>query len=256
MSATLFDTAERVHVTHVTHTADPACHVCDGTGYDGSFQSPCTECYRGAPIRARFGDEPHAPSLPTSSTSTGRSSSTSTGPAPAADASSTAEADLADWLREQTWSDFAQSLARDYMRRGYFTPKQYESAARMRTKCDARNAERIEATPSPSTPAPEVVEGWYALPQTEGAPVAFYRVDTPSDGRWAGRVFLTRITGAQTYPVRGPEARTVLAAIAADVDAGPRYGREIGSCCRCNRVLTDAASRAAGIGPYCATKGA
>jgi len=39
--------------------------------------------------------------------------------------------------------------------------------------------------------------------------------------------------------------------LAADEDAGPRYGRLIGDCCRCGRQLTDETSRALGIGPVC-----
>jgi hypothetical protein len=39
-----------------------------------------------------------------------------------------------------------------------------------------------------------------------------------------------------------------------DSDAGPRYGREIGRCYRCNRTLTDAVSRSLGIGPDCRSK--
>jgi Family of unknown function (DUF6011) len=36
--------------------------------------------------------------------------------------------------------------------------------------------------------------------------------------------------------------------------ASKRYGRELGNCGRCGRTLTDDASRAAGIGPVCASK--
>jgi len=43
------------------------------------------------------------------------------------------------------------------------------------------------------------------------------------------------------------------------VEAGPeacmrRYGNEIGNCGRCHRLLTDATSRAKGIGPECEGK--
>jgi uncharacterized protein DUF6011 len=33
-----------------------------------------------------------------------------------------------------------------------------------------------------------------------------------------------------------------------------RYGQELGECGHCGRTLTDEASRAAGIGPVCASK--
>ena len=173
--------------------ADPACHACHGSGIDAAFGGSCTECHRGAPIRARFADAPYAlderAERPRgASTSTG--SSSTRGAAPAADATSTDEAELADWLREQTWSTFAVSLASDYMRRGYFTPKQYDAASRMRAKCQARQAEREQEqrTEREQGPAPIVPAGWYALDNGDG--VRFYRVDTPTEGRWAGRVFV------------------------------------------------------------------
>lgn len=52
--------------------------------------------------------------------------------------------------------------------------------------------------------------------------------------------------------VTGILARIAEAGVA---EAAKLYGNEIGRCCRCNRTLTDATSRAAGIGPECATKG-
>lgn len=240
--------------------ADPACHACHGSGIDTAFGGSCGECHRGTPIRARFADAPYAlderAARPQGNGSTSSTSSSTRGAAPAADATSTDEAALADWLREQTWSSFAVSLAADYMRRGYFTPKQYASGSSMRAKCEARRAEKEQEQRAEREqgPAPIVPAGWYCLPSSSG--LRFYRVDTPSEGRWAGRTFVTRVIGGdRDCSIRGDQARNVLAAIAADPDAGPRYGREIGYCCRCNRVLTDEASRAAGIGPICAAKG-
>ena len=54
------------------------------------------------------------------------------------------------------------------------------------------------------------------------------------------------------YPIKAiPQRLTILKEIAADPDAGPRFGREIGSCYRCGRTLTDETSRSLGIGPVC-----
>lgn len=103
-----------------------------------------------------------------------------------------------------------------------------------------------------------VKAGFYAIPTVEGArnALAFYRVDVPTEGKWAGYTFVKLIIGGQE-PTRVPKAQAtgILARIAADPDAGPRYGQEIGKCCRCNRTLTNDESRAAGIGPECASKG-
>lgn len=54
------------------------------------------------------------------------------------------------------------------------------------------------------------------------------------------------------WPVKNVAERIrILSAIAADPDAGPRFGREIGRCYVCGRTLTDETSRQLGIGPVC-----
>lgn len=58
------------------------------------------------------------------------------------------------------------------------------------------------------------------------------------------------------HPLAPAAARSVIAAIAEDPEAASRlYGQQIGKCGRCNRTLTDEVSRAAGLGPVCASKG-
>lgn len=89
-------------------------------------------------------------------------------------------------------------------------------------------------------------------------PVGRYALDT-ADGV---RFFLADHTGFffqagdEYHPVAAGPARSFIAEIAADPEAASRlYGQEIGRCGRCNRTLTDEVSRAAGIGPVCASKG-
>lgn len=102
--------------------------------------------------------------------------------------------------------------------------------------------------------AEQVPEGHYALPSTGHNDLVFYRVDRPTDGQYAGRVFVKMIVGGK------PEARvewgkvpSILARIAeAGADESMAlYGREIGRCGMCNRTLTDETSRQRGIGPDC-----
>lgn len=101
--------------------------------------------------------------------------------------------------------------------------------------------------------APDVKAGHYALPSSGSNDLVFYRVDRPTEGRWAGRTFVKMVVGGKPDSnVPRNAVAGILARIAADPDAGPRYGREIGRCCVCNRTLTDEPSRAAGIGPVCA----
>ena len=82
----------------------------------------------------------------------------------------------------------------------------------------------------------------------------FFHVDRPTEGRWAGYVFVSQQAGDDLYPVKNPHGRArVLLAISVDPEAAARrYGRELGVCGVCGRTLTNSESRAAGIGPICA----
>lgn len=98
-----------------------------------------------------------------------------------------------------------------------------------------------------------VPAGRYAL-RTEGV-VKFYKVDRPTEGRWAGKVFVKVQASDDLHPVRGSAGVAVLARIAEDAQgAMALYGHEIGSCGKCGRTLTDEDSRARGIGPVCIQK--
>lgn len=108
----------------------------------------------------------------------------------------------------------------------------------------------------------DVPAGRYAIvvgdsdPEGDGSTVKFYKVDRPTEGRWAGRTFVNVQASDDFYPVRnGSERAKILTAIAADPQAAMlRYGVELGSCGHCGRTLTNEESRARGIGPICASK--
>jgi len=96
-----------------------------------------------------------------------------------------------------------------------------------------------------------VADGRYAI--TLDGKLRFFRVNTPTAGRWSGFTFVTEIFGGGAIKaIRGLEVRNeVLAGIANDPKALARFGQELGSCGKCGRVLTDEESRAIGIGPVC-----
>ncbi len=151
---------------------------------------------------------------------------------------------LANWLKEQTWSEFAQSLASFYAKNGYFSPKQEAAARAMHAKVSARQA------PAAAKPV-EVASGHYAL-LVDGI-VKFYRVNNVTEGRWAGYTFVDAQASDEYHKVGREGSARVLAAIAADPQAAMKlYGISLGRCGHCNRTLTDETSRAAGIGPICA----
>jgi hypothetical protein len=105
---------------------------------------------------------------------------------------------------------------------------------------------------------PAIPPGHYAIDSLTGNnDTDFFRVDRPTEGRWAGRTFTKRVIGGKPdSPVRGKTAHAALEAIlAADpAKAAKRYADEIGRCSRCNRHLTDETSRQFGMGPECRSK--
>ncbi len=114
------------------------------------------------------------------------------------------------------------------------------------------------AAPAPPAPAPrpatpDVDAGRYAIYDTTST-LMFYEVDRPTEGRWAGFTFVSRLSGDNHIPIRDRDERhTILTAIAADpVGALVRYGRHSEVCGACGRGLTVELSRLAGIGPSCA----
>lgn len=125
-----------------------------------------------------------------------------------------------------------------------------------RDKVAKTEAQRID------TQMADVPAGRYAIvvgdsdPDGDGSIVKFYKIDRPTEGRWAGRTFVNVQASDEFYPVRNTGERSkILAEIAKDPQAAMlRYGVELGSCGHCGRTLTNEESRARGIGPICAGK--
>lgn len=101
-----------------------------------------------------------------------------------------------------------------------------------------------------------VPAGRYALDRD--GEVTFYKVDRPTEGKWAGKVFVSLQHGSDYTSMSRQAGNTILGHI---VDQGVqeamlRYGRELGHCGapNCGLPLTNAESRELGIGPVCRTK--
>ncbi|AGT12782.1 hypothetical protein PHELEMICH_45 [Mycobacterium phage Phelemich] len=103
-----------------------------------------------------------------------------------------------------------------------------------------------------------VPAGRYAIETTDGAinSLAFYKVDRPTEGKWAGRVFVKLEVGGDEQRLSQKQGLGIIAKIAAAgaAQASARYGREIGRCGVCSTRLTNDESRAYGIGPDCRKK--
>jgi hypothetical protein len=103
---------------------------------------------------------------------------------------------------------------------------------------------------------PDVPAGRYAVETDEGH-LAFYRVDRPTEGKWAGYTFVKVYASDELH--RLPSRAAADGVLRKIAEVGPetamkRYGQEIGSCGHCGRTLTDETSRELGIGPVCREK--
>jgi hypothetical protein len=253
-----------------TTTANPDCHACHGTGTDTAFGSKCTECDRpngGArrtidqrTIRTTNDDRFHRPGERMDGRTFGRQGN---GDAPATEAQiALLERLVAERIPHANELD---DIAKSFCRIALHTLRALRNGTRYNRRAlsviiDEVMQVRVPRTAQPAptrttttTTLPDVPSGHYAIPSTGDNDLAFYRVDRPTEGQHAGRVFVKMIVGGHPdMNVRRDAIAGILARIAADPEAGPRYGQTIGRCCRCNRTLTDETSRAAGIGPDCA----
>jgi hypothetical protein len=159
-------------------------------------------------------------------------------------------ADLARWLSEQTWSEFAQSLAGYYAKHGTLSDKQIASAQSMRAKVEARRK------PARST-APTVGQGIYVVTTDDGEVV--YRVEpSKTSGNLYARRLVEGVSSADwgwSYERGG--IFTVSEAVANGTgrqlseDEASAYGKATGRCVCCGALLTNDLSISLGIGPVC-----
>lgn len=200
----------------------PACSTCSDTGEDQAFGGACTDCNGGtAPTRAPYVETPDE----------------------------LAVGALADWLGEQTWSDFAQSLSRFYVAKGYLTPKQIAAGSSMRAKCEARNAERAAAAPAaPSAPARRRVEAPGMFRRSDGS---IFKVQA---ARGSGNLYAKLLLDGGGFAYAAGAINSLGEDDRLSLDDAKAFGRETGICCCCGAELTNPDSIAAGIGPICAAK--
>lgn len=127
----------------------------------------------------------------------------------------------------------------------------------MTTRQATAEIDRIKALPRPRAARVAVAEdvpapGYYAV-EYQGV-LRFYRV-VAGKGKWEGRIFLNRFRSDLEDRVFPAERKVVYSAINADPAAAAKcFAVETVCCYRCGRRLTDAESRARGMGSECAGK--
>jgi len=126
---------------------------------------------------------------------------------------------------------------------------------------DLRQARQASAADLRRPGACDLEPGGYAVPSRTGRnDLDFWWLDRPGAGKWDGWTFASRVIGGHPDQrvSRGEQkealARLMALSPAERADARSRFGRELGNCYVCGRTLTDEASRAAGIGPVCASR--
>lgn len=129
-------------------------------------------------------------------------------------------------------------------------------------KIDASNAIKLALAQPKETAATKAYDGFPDVPAGRYAididdTVKFYKVDRPTEGKWAGRTFVKVQASDELHQIR--TKKTINAVMNAIVDQGievslARYGQLLGDCGVCGRTLTDELSRSIGIGPVCRNK--
>lgn len=159
-------------------------------------------------------------------------------------------------LDEATWEQ-AVAYTSGMTENGKWTPGREGTASvwigRMITKVRAlRDAARVQvvSTPNEDDKFQDIPNGYYAVGDAGPDDIHFFRVSRFRDGG----IKVQEQASDTLHPVRRGGRRTAILTTIKTVgwrNSQELYGRTIGRCGRCNRTLTDADSRARGIGPDC-----
>ncbi len=157
-------------------------------------------------------------------------------------------AELALWLDQQTWSEFAQSLADQYGNKGTLSEKQEAAARSMHAKVTAKQAAK-----KAEVKAIDLTEGIYVgndgetvyKVQSNLAGTSLYAKElvAKDDGNGYGWIYVGK---APLYDLTEANLMTAETASA--------LGHKLGACVFCARLLTTAESTTVGYGPVCAAK--
>lgn len=156
-------------------------------------------------------------------------------------------AQVADWLGQQGWSEFAQSLAAYHIQKGYLTEKQEAAGRSMMVKCTVREFKKAADRKATG----EVPTGMHK--RADGTVVKVY---TTQAGNLVGKVLVEHVGFDGTtyeFDYRGKAALKGLSAeTLMPMDEARKFGRLTSQCVNCLKQLKDERSLAAGYGATCA----
>lgn len=172
--------------------------------------------------------------------------------------------DLAKWLHEQTWSDFAQSLADYFDRKGVLSEKQEAAARSMHAKVVAKQAKPETAKLDPITEP-----GMYRTPEGTIYRVQFGRgtknlyakvlVITAIEDTFDGTDDNDLFAGTPKFKAILEYTKGAVYILSPDMmmtlEEAKSVGKAYGICCVCGAQLEDPKSVERGLGPWCAKKG-
>lgn len=153
--------------------------------------------------------------------------------------------ELVNWLGEQKWSDFAQSLASYHAAKGLLTEKQEASARKMYAKCMAKAGKAA----APKAEALAVDGVFYNAETDEVFKVQWNQAHTSL----YAKKLVEHDDGGHTweYVGKGP-----LYKLSEDdkltAEKAAAFGKLYGVCVFCGLTLTNEASIEVGYGPVCA----
>jgi hypothetical protein len=175
--------------------------------------------------------------------------------------------ELAEWLEEQTWSEFAVSLAKQYRSKGSLSPKQIAAGKSMQAKVTASRERKAKEQAEAKVTALDIdalPSGMYAVPGGDTRLKLRVSRSTRETSFPKGTIFVNddaaygqrQLYGFQKpgKDYRGKVAEALAAVVANPYEARIAYGRLVGKCGSCNARLENPDSIAAGIGPICAQK--
>lgn len=139
---------------------------------------------------------------------------------------------------------------------GRWTPGYKGNASTWISRLLAKLDEVRAAQPRITSPTVKIPSGRYAI--TEEGEVKCYEISYGKDGtKWAGFLFLNRISSDERYRVNRQAKTRILAEISKDVTASAILaGLTLRQCRRCGRTLSDTKNPyfPVALGPECGTK--